>query len=76
MVGRCGTATAKDVRATGMLSAIVAPLAATGVPVEWFRVSAAVSSWSRPIGWMRPVRYRRRPATKSGANRECRALEA
>ena len=60
---------AHDVQATGMLSAIVAPLGAAGVPVGWFRVSTATSSSSRPIDWMRLPGYCRRPATKSGGKR-------
>src|SRR5690348_878399 len=58
---------AHDLQATGMLSAIVAPLACR---CGWFRVSTATSSSSRPIGWMRLPGCCRRPATKSGGNRD------
>ena len=60
---------AHDVQATGMLSAIRG--AARG---RWRAGVGDFESWSRPIGWMRPVRCCKRPATTSGANRECRAL--
>ena len=61
---------AHDVQATGMLSAIVAPLAAGGVPVWVVPATTATSSSSRPIGWMRLPRCCRRPATKSGGDRD------
>jgi hypothetical protein len=60
---------AHDVQATGMLSAIVAPLGPLACRCGWFRVSTATSSSSRPIGWMRLPGYCWRPATKSGGKR-------
>jgi len=49
---------AHDVQATGMLSAIMAPVACRS---GWFRATTATSSSSRPIGWMRLPRCCRRP---------------
>ena len=61
---------AHDVQATGMLSAIVAPLAAVASRSGWFRATTATSSSSRLIGWMRRVSCCRRPATRSGGDRD------
>ena len=52
-----------DVQATGMLR----PVACRS---GWFRATTATSSSSQPIGWMRLARCYRRPATKSGGDRD------